>query len=164
MKKLIAGYERYISAIYCYARENRINRSIFDDFGSDNKIYLIDSSMLAVQQIKNNSTSQPVNFVEYDNSTGTVSSIFTSMIIGFGETGRDVFRFLYEFSSFVKETNKGEDGKDNIIEQDKRFYIVDKRLDELKTKFIVNAPALKTKNPYNGWKICQLKTLSFGAK
>lgn len=145
MKKLIAGYEKYISAIYCYARENRINRSIFDDFGSDNKIYLIDSSMLAVQQIKNNSTSQPVNFVEHDNSTGTVSSVFTSMIIGFGETGRDVFRFLYEFSSFVKETNKGEDGKDNIIEQDKRFYIVDKRLDELKTKFIVNAPALKTK-------------------
>lgn len=164
LKKLITGYDRDISAIYCHARENRINRSIFDNFGAENKIYLIDSSMLAVQQIKNSSDSQPVNFVEYDNVTGTVSSVFTSMIIGFGETGRDVFRFLYEFSSFVKKTRKDDDGKDDIIEQDKKFYIVDKHLDELKAKFIVNAPALWNKDSIQWLENMSTEDMQFWSK
>lgn len=164
LKKLITGYDRDISAIYCHARENRINRSIFDNFGAENKIYLIDSSMLAVQQIKNSSDSQPVNFVEYDNVTGTVSSVFTSMIIGFGETGRDVFRFLYEFSSFVKKTRKDDDGKDDIIEQDKNFILSTSILMNLKRNLLSMPLHLGIKILFNGWKTCQLKTCSFGAR
>lgn len=143
MMNLMDTCDYKVSSIYCHGRENRINRSLLETCKACNNIYLIDSSMLAVLQIKKYADSQPVNFVECDNVTGTVSSVFTAMVIGFGETGRDVFRFLYEFGSFVKETKKGADGKDNIIEQDKKIYVVDKHLGELKTKFLVNAPALR---------------------
>lgn len=143
MKNLMDKYDYKISSIYCHGRENRINRSLLEASEACKNTYLIDSSMLAVQQIRKNVDSQPVNFVEFDNVTGTVSSVFTSMVIGFGETGRDVLRFLYEFGSFVKETRKGADGKDDVIEQDKKIYVVDKHLSELKTKFFLNAPALR---------------------
>lgn len=143
MKMMTDKYGYKISSIYCHGRENRINRSILESCNANKNIYLIDSSMLAVQQIKRNAGSQPVKYVVCDNVTGTVSSVFTAMVIGFGETGRDVFRFLYEFGSFVKETRKGADGKDDVIEQDKKIYLVDKHLSELKTKFLVNAPALR---------------------
>lgn len=146
MMSLMDRYNYKISSIYCHGRENRINKSLLETCKACKNTYLIDSSMLAVQQIKKNADSQPVNFVECDNVTGTVSSMFTAMVIGFGETGRDVFRFLYEFGSFVKETKKGADGKDDIIEQDKKIYVVDKHLGELKTKFLVNAPALRNNN------------------
>lgn len=140
------GPKYRIRAIYCHGRENRLNKSILRNYTIPKQIYLIDSSMLAVQQLKTNPENQPISFVDYDSVTGTVLSVFTAMIIGFGETGRDVLRFLYEFSSFVKETKTGRDGKDHVIEQDKKIYVVDSFLKELKTKFLVNAPALKSGN------------------
>ena len=136
-----------ISTVYCHCRENRLNRSVLkDDKETGPKICLVDSSMLAVRQLMADGGNHPVNFVRRDEATGTVSTVFTAMIIGFGETGRDMFRFLYEFGSFIKETRTGDDGKDDVVEQDKRIYVADGRLRELKTKFIVNAPALADKD------------------
>lgn len=128
--------------IYCYARENRINKSIAGHGHDGCNIYLVDSALLTVLQLKNNGANQPVNFVTHDVATGTVSSVFTALIIGFGETGRDVLKFLYEFSSFVKETRRGDDGIDDVVAQDRKIYVADGKLDMLKTKFLVDTPAL----------------------
>ena len=58
--------------------------------------------MLAALELKEDGRSHPVNFVDVDTATATVSSVFTALVVGFGETGSDVFKFLYEFSSFIK--------------------------------------------------------------
>lgn len=144
MQNLIKNHGRdyNISTIYCHGRDNRINRSVLGYGTKEYNVYLVDSSMLSVWQIKKDKYCQPVNFVELDSVTGTVSSVFTALVIGFGETGRDMLRFLYEFSSFIKETKPGVDGIDDVVEQDKKIYVADKHLGELKTKFLVNAPAL----------------------
>ena len=144
MQNLIKNHGRdyNISTIYCHGRDNRINRSVLGYGTEEYNVYLVDSSMLSVWQIKKDKYCQPVNFVELDSVTGTVSSVFTALVIGFGETGRDMLRFLYEFSSFIKETKPGVDGIDDVVEQDKKIYVADKHLGELKTKFLVNAPAL----------------------
>ena len=144
MQNLIKNHGRdyNISTIYCHGRDNRINRSVLGYGTEEYNVYLVDSSMLSVWQIKKDKYCQPVNFVELDSVTGTVSSVFTALVIGFGETGRDMLRFLYEFSSFIKETKPGVDGIDDVVEQDKKIYVADKHLGELKTKFLVNAPAI----------------------
>lgn len=128
--------------IYCYARENRINKSIVGCGHDGRNIYLVDSAMLTVLQLKNNGINQPVSFVTHDVADGTVSSVFTALVIGFGETGCDVLKFLYEFSAFVKETRKGDDGIDDVTAQDRKIYVADGHLDMLKTRFLIDTPAL----------------------
>ena len=73
------------------------------------KLKLIDSSYLSVMSLKMNEDleAQPINYVEIEEGTATVSSpSFNALIIGFNETGQEAFKFLYEFASFV-DTNDG---------------------------------------------------------
>lgn len=48
------------------------------------------------------------------------------MIIGFGETGRDAFRFLYEFGALIDV---------NGNRNPQKIYVVDEHIDELKGDF-----------------------------
>lgn len=130
---------------YCHARKSRDNSAMLNDGPLAFKIHIIDTSNLAVMHLKKNHKYHPVNFVEKDTEKGTVTSAFTGMVIGFGETGRDAFRFLYEFSSFTKD-NRG-------IPSEKKIHIIDQQIDMQKADFLNEAPALKGKADINWWDV-----------
>ena len=98
--------------VYCHAKkEGLVNRydSITD---IKNRIKFIDSSYLAVEFLKKHNTGEllPVNFVdiaheEGNGNLGYVTSSFNWAIIGFGETGKEALKFLYEFGAFPDKDN-----------------------------------------------------------
>lgn len=93
--------------IYCSARKNMLNRLIEERW--EKKLELIDDSRAAVTQLKMepDKTHHPIDFVDIDKERGCVASKFKAMIIGFGSTGQDALRFLYEYSAFAdKNGNK----------------------------------------------------------
>jgi hypothetical protein len=69
----------------------------------------VDSSFLAVESLKSHNSAEtyPVSYVKKarDSRTGKllgyVESDFNCAIIGFGETGHEALKFLYEFGAFV---------------------------------------------------------------
>jgi len=121
---------------YCHIRKNNVNMALLGD-GFKYNIHYIDSSSLSVLQLKQKVDYHPVKFVDVNEKTRMVTSDFTAMVIGFGETGRDAFRFLYEFSSFVCDKYG--------TESRKYFHIVDDNLKNLKADFLNDAPALNDK-------------------
>lgn len=130
---------------YCHARKSQNNTSMLNDGKLAFMVHIIDTSNLAVLDLKRDNRYHPVNFVEKDTNTGTVKSAFTGMVIGFGETGRDAFRFLYEFSSFTKD-NQGNPSA-------KKIHVIDKDIDDLKAEFLVEAPALKNNSEIEWWNV-----------
>ncbi len=56
------------------------------------------------------------------------------MIIGFGETGRDAFRFLYEFGALIDV---------NGNRNPQKIYVVDEHIDELKGDFFNESTCLE---------------------
>ena len=128
---------------YCHARKSQNNTSMLNDGKLAFMVHIIDTSYLAVHNLKREKDYHPINFVEKDMNTGTVKSGFTGMVIGFGETGRDAFRFLYEFSSFTKDDQGNPSAK--------KIHIIDKDIDELKADFLTEAPALKNKSEIDWW-------------
>ncbi len=130
---------------YCHARKNRNNSALLNDGKLAFRAHIIDTSNLAILELKKNRNYHPVNFVNKGEISGTVSSTFTGMVIGFGETGRDAFRFLYEFSAFPKD-DEGNPSERNI-------YIVDKDIDGLKADFLNEAPALRNKPELDWWQM-----------
>ena len=99
--------------IFCRACREGINRMYEDAMTKtpSMNVHLIDSSYLAVRNIKNCTELLPVNYVEKGVNEkglreGWVSSAFNAMILGFGETGREVLGFLYEHGAFVDKDYK----------------------------------------------------------
>ena len=92
--------------IYIHARHDA-NNEVFDHYSQYNiesqrmQINIVDSSYLSVVTLKQDQRALPVNCVTIDNTTGLVVSPFSALIIGFGETGQEAFKFLYEYSAFV---------------------------------------------------------------
>lgn len=117
--------------IYCHANKD----SITDSLASTN-LKFIDSSNLAVMELKKKVEYQPVSFVKPDTKMAVATKPFRSMIIGFGETGFEVFRFLYEFSSFV-----GKDSKENPFHCD----IIDPKAKQLENSLYLHCPGLEEK-------------------
>lgn len=117
--------------IYCHANKD----SITDSLASTN-LKFIDSLSLAVMELKKNVAYQPVSFVNPDTKTAVATKPFRSLIIGFGETGFEVFRFLYEFSSFV-----GKDLKENPFHCD----IIDPKAKQLENSLYLHCPGLEEK-------------------
>lgn len=93
--------------IYIHARRSTKN-DIYNYYSyysaSRTKMSVIDSSFLSVAYLKTQPQLHPVNSVDVDVETSTVSSPFNTMIIGFGETGQEAFKFVYEFGSFVTKS------------------------------------------------------------
>lgn len=125
--------------IYCRARKNKEN-SVFEKLAYIKtvetlpNVHLIDSANLAVQILKKNVSYQPISFVSPNTELATVDNAFTALVVGFGETGRDSVRFLYEFGAFPNS-----DGKKSKF----KCYAIDKQMDILSGYFYNNAPALK---------------------
>lgn len=69
------------------------------------KIKIIDSAYLSVQALKQSEDTLPVKCVKV-NENGTVDTPFTAMLVGFGGTGQESFKFLYEFSTFIDSNKK----------------------------------------------------------
>lgn len=156
LQKEQLDYKHSAFNCYCHARKSRINSAIFNDGALQFRIHLIDTSNLAVLELKKDNNCHPVNFVEKDNNLGTVKSAFTGMVIGFGETGRDAFRFLYEFSSFTKD-NHGNPSE-------KKIHVIDRNIGELKADFLNEAPALKNKAEIDWWNVSSIHSEAFWDK
>lgn len=105
--------------IYVHARRDA-NNEVYDHYSQYNdqnstekesgktrcgitKIKIIDSAYLSVSKLMRKDWALPVNCVNYDTKTGLVHSPFTALIVGFGATGLEAFKFLYEFSTFIGE-------------------------------------------------------------
>lgn len=97
--------------IYVHARRDA-NNEIFDHYSQydDNekrmKIKIVDSAYLSVVALKQNDKALPVNCVKINEDTRVVESSFNAMIIGFGSTGLEAFKFLYEYSAFIDKDLK----------------------------------------------------------
>lgn len=137
----MASYDKIEKVIYCAARKDSVTSVIEDKYlgcSGKAKVRIIDDAHLSVEELKRDVDSHPVKFVDFDliNSPGAVKSKFTSLIIGFGETGRDAFRYLFEFGSFVI------DNKEHAIRAPFECHIIDPNINKLKNHFINSAPAL----------------------
>ena len=92
--------------IYIHARRDA-NNEIFDHYSQYDgesqrmKIKIVDSAYLSVVTLKQDERTLPVNCVRIDRSTGLVDSPFTALIVGFGGTGQEAFKFLYEYSAYI---------------------------------------------------------------
>lgn len=126
---------------YCHVRKNSFNTALLDCSGLRNNVYLVDSSSLAILPLKENVSNHPVSFVK-STKEGYVIDDFNALVIGFGEAGRDAFRFLYEFASFCDK---------NGNETPKTIYVADSQLHQLKADFLTAAPALKDKSSQIQW-------------
>lgn len=125
--------------IYCHARYNGPNRIVEDlavRKGLD--VDIVDSSHLAVELIKSRPTDQPVRVASLsDEYPASVTSPLECLIVGFGEVGRDAFRYLYEYATFVKVT----DGLPGVVKP--HITAIDNRMDILAGLFRANTPAVE---------------------
>lgn len=134
--------EEIPKVIYCQTRKSSVT-SIIEDTRSDHDVKLevrvIDDALLSVDVLKRKQISHPIRYVDIDldENPGTIKSSFNSLIIGFGETGRDIFRYLYEFGSFLSSyENTKERSPFNCT-------VIDQYINNLKGSFISKVPALK---------------------
>ncbi len=135
--------------IYVHARRSA-NNEVLDhyaqyDYMSDKiEIKIIDSAYLSIAALKkpynnkdqnkdNNDDALPVKCVEVNTQTGVVDTPFTSMVIGFGGTGQEAFRFLYEFSAFVNSNKEKTPFK---------CYAIDENMDKIEGFIREKMPAI----------------------
>lgn len=130
---------RNVSRIYCSARETK-EVAILAEL-SKGKLQIIDDSKAAFMEFamrknkKGQCIAHPINFVEINHQLGYVETKkpFTAFIIGFGTTGQEALRFLYEFSAFADSH-----GKKTPVD----FHVFDNRIDEIKGELYQEIPAL----------------------
>ncbi len=123
--------------IYCHARYNGPNRVVENvALKKHLNINIVDSSHIAVEWLKIDPQCHPVNVVKTSKKDlATVESPLKALIVGFGEIGRDAFKFLYEFGAFV-------DAKDPNRRSPFECVIVDKYLDDIKGTFMSAMPGI----------------------
>lgn len=134
--------------IYCHARRNGVNRIVEDldiEKGKNISVKILDSSHLAVESLKSYKQNHPVNFVKVrtlnESNPGTVSSPLECLVVGFGETGQEVVKFLYEFGAFVSSSSSA----GHSVRSPFHCYVTDKDMEILEGQFISEIPAVKCK-------------------
>lgn len=131
--------------LYCAARRNDQNLNLevsaYQCGSNRAEIHIVDDSSLAVMSLKTNAERHPVNYVEVAKDA-TVETPFNALIMGFGQTGRDAFKFLYEFSTFPTNDKGGDEERSPI-----NITAVDAQMDTIKGRFLAKRPALQ--EPYN---------------
>lgn len=156
--KFVQGNEHHVF-IYCKARYASVNR-VIEDMHSNNgmDIRIVDPANDSINILKSKREYHPVNFVnvDVDKNLGTVTSAFNALVVGFGWTGRDAVRFLYEYGAFVKDSSAIDDdvasrvnGKYEQIGCDLKVerspflcHIVDSNADKIKGIFSAHSPAM----------------------
>lgn len=142
--------------IFCRACREGANRMYEEALTNSEKrnFHIVDSSYLAVRAVKANHELLPVNFVKKgtDKSgrqAGWVASEFHSLIIGFGEIGRESLKFLYEHAAFI-----GKDYKKSPF----RCTIIDSYADGLEMELNHSFPGMTEENGVH------LKKMDAGSK
>lgn len=124
--------------IYVHARRDA-NNEVFDHYSQYDEdsqrmeIKIVDSAYLSIVTLKQDEAALPVNCVKIDKATGLVNSPFTSLIVGFGSTGQEAFKFLYEYSAFV-----GPDLKKSPF----RCYAIDEKMNKIAGLIRKKMPAI----------------------
>lgn len=124
---------------YIHARRDA-NNEVFDHYSQYDsesermKFYLLDSAYLSVAPLKSDVRTLPVNSVRVDPKTGFVKSPFTALLVGFGATGQEAFKFLYEYSAFI-----GPDLKKTPF----KCYAIDENMDRIEGLVRMKMPAIK---------------------
>ena len=124
--------------IYVHARKNA-NNEVFDHYSQYDgesqrmKIKIVDSAYLSVAKLKQDERALPVHCVNFDKTTGLVDSSFTALIVGFGGTGQEAFKFLYEFSAFI-----GSNGKKSPF----KCYAIDEKMNKMSGLIREKMPAI----------------------
>ncbi|MCM1110844.1 MAG: hypothetical protein NC336_06530 [Clostridium sp.] len=133
--------------IYCHARHNGPNRVIEDVALAKNlEIKIVDSSHIAVELLKLDSENHPVNVVRQSpENPGTVDSPLTTLIVGFGEVGRDAFRFLYEYGALVDSRSTATETVKSPFE----CIVVDRNMAALQGAFKAMMPGIFRWVSYN---------------
>lgn len=153
--------------IFCHAQKD----GLFNRYDSltdvEDRIRFIDSSFLAVEALKKSEGEDkllPVHYVDVatDPSTGEslgyVESDFNCAVLGFGETGREAVKFLYEYGAFPDINNH----KSSF-----RCHIFDCNLDTAIGEFPVDLETLRSSNnSSNEFELhnCKVGTNSFRKK
>ena len=119
--------------IYCSARKTKLNRLIEET--KVEHLKFIDDSRTSITQLKmdHDKGGHPIDYVDIDKERGVVTSEFKALIVGFGTTGQDALRFLYEFSAFT-----GIDQKKSPVQ----LHVVDCNMDKLKGGFYQEVPGM----------------------
>lgn len=119
--------------IYCAVRKTRFTTQLVEQ--STGKLVVVDDSRIAVTALKKREVehSAPIEYVKVDKENAAATSVFTAMIIGFGTTGQDALKFLYEFSALPDEHGN----KQNV-----RIDVIDTKMDILEGDFRQQVPAI----------------------
>lgn len=151
---------RNANRIYCNARETKEVAILAEP--TKGKLQIIDDSKAAVMEFamrKNEEgkcLAHPINFVEINHQLGCVETKkpFTAFIIGFGTTGQEALRFLYEFSAFADCH-----GKKTPVD----FHVFDKQVDEMRGELYQEIPSLPLLEDINEITLhpCNAGTLEF---
>ncbi|MGM9693962.1 MAG: hypothetical protein ACI3YC_03025 [Alloprevotella sp.] len=148
--------------VFCVARKNATTRVMEESFNKGNKketgkeqndkmaLIIVDDSRMAVTSLKRcecpecvgdcNCSEQritypaPIDLVDIDRQTATVTSAFKALVVGAGTTGQEAMRYLYEFSAFP-----GAKGKKSPVE----IHLVDNRLPEVRGVLHQEIPGLR---------------------
>lgn len=133
------------TTIYCHARQYGINSIVEDLHADDSKIdiRIVDSSHLAIENLKCDVKNHPVSFVDVkgidSDNPGTVESEFSCLVMGFGETGQEAVRFLYEYGAFVDHTASEVDSRRSPF----NCHILDSNMEKLEGHFISRIPNIR---------------------
>jgi hypothetical protein len=127
-----------LPTIFVHARRDAYNEVFahYSQYASDSKkmkIKVVDSAYLSIQSLKQDDNALPVNCVKHNTQTGTVDSPFTAMVVGFGATGQEAFKFLYEFASFIDSNKKKTPFK---------CYAFDEKMDRIEGLIRAKMPAI----------------------
>jgi len=112
--------------IYCHANKEGLVSRYDTVTDIHDRITFIDSSFLSIQSLKSHHdlTMYPVNYVNIGKDPisgrklGWVENGFNCAIIGFGETGQEALKFLYEFGTFVGKDKEKVPFRCNIFDKD----------------------------------------------
>lgn len=126
--------KKFSPIVYSSARRTPLTKLLEEKYAG--KLHIIDDSRTAVATLKRQEVeySNPIDYVTVNKDDASVTSVFTALIIGFGATGQDALRFLYEFSSFP-----GADGKKSKV----KIHVVDNKMRQLEGEFLQEVPAME---------------------
>ena len=120
--------------IYCAVRKTRFTTQLAEHYKG--RLVIVDDSRIAVTALKKREVeySAPIDYVTIDKDHAAVTSVFNAMVIGFGTTGQDALRFLYEFSALPDEQGN---------KQRVRINVIDTKMDTLEGDFRQEVPAIE---------------------
>jgi len=126
------------TTMHIHARKDANNEVLdhYSQYGDEPnrvKFKIVDTAYLASMCLKRNDRYLPVNCVDVDKSTGFVDSPFTALIVGFGGTGQEAFKFLYEYSAFIGN---------NLKKTPFKCYAIDEKMNSIAGLIRTKMPAI----------------------